>query len=80
MNQCKAKSKRTGVQCQSWAVNGRTTCRMHGGTAKGPRTKNGKKRSRLAVLKHGGFTKKAKAEYQEAMELIRQSKDFLRSL
>ncbi len=52
---------------------------MHGGTTRGPKTKVGKERSRLAVLKHGGHTKKAKASHREAMCLIRQCKDFLRA-
>jgi hypothetical protein len=53
---------------------------MHGGTAKGPRTKSGRKRSRLAALKHGNYTKEAKTMHQEARALIRQSKDLLQSL
>jgi hypothetical protein len=51
---------------------------MHGGTSKGPKTKAGKERSRLAVLRHGNHTKEAQALHQEGMTLIRQSKDFLR--
>ena len=50
---------------------------MHGGTAKGPRTKQGKERARLAALKHGGCTKEARALHREAMDLIRQSKNVL---
>ena len=41
MSQCTAKSKRSGKQCLKWAVRGRTTCHMHGGTAKGPITNAG---------------------------------------
>jgi len=39
--------------------------------------KRGKERSRRAVLRHGGHTKKAKILHREAMTLIRQSKNFL---
>jgi len=52
---------------------------MHGGASKGPKTKDGRERSRLAILKHGSHTKEAKAIHREAMALIRQSKDLLRS-
>jgi hypothetical protein len=52
---------------------------MHGGTSRGPKTKAGRERSRLAVLRHGDYTKEAKVLHLEAMTLIRQSKDLLRS-
>ena len=79
MAQCTAKSKRSKEQCQKWAVRGKMTCRMHGGASRGPKSKAGRERSRLALLKHGGHTKEAKAMHREAMALIRQSKDLLRS-
>lgn len=50
---------------------------MHGGTSKGPKTKIGKKRARLAALRHGGHTQEARALQREAIDLIRQSKDLL---
>lgn len=53
MSQCTAKSKRSGNQCLKWAVRGRTTCHMHGGTSKGPVTKSGRERSRKAAFRHG---------------------------
>ncbi len=53
---------------------------MHGGASTGPRTKAGKALSRQAALRHGGHTKESKARNREVMALIRQSKDFLRSL
>jgi hypothetical protein len=52
---------------------------MHGGTAKGPITKAGKKRSRQATLKHGRHTKQAKAQHREVMDLIRHSKNLLKN-
>jgi len=51
---------------------------MHGGTARGPITKAGKRRSRLASLKHGGHTKEAQSIHREAMHLIRCSKECLK--
>ena len=53
---------------------------MHGGKSKGPKTKAGKNRARLAVLKHGRFTKEVKAEHRQVMELIRNCKDVLGSI
>lgn len=53
---------------------------MHGGTSRGPKTKAGRNRARQAAFRHGGHTKVAKARHREVMTLIRQSKDFLRSL
>lgn len=53
---------------------------MHGGTSRGPITKEGKERSRGAALRHGGHTKRAKAHHLEIRALIRQSKNLLISL
>jgi hypothetical protein len=78
--QCAAKSKRSQQRCQKWAIRGRNTCHMHGGTSKGPKTRLGKQRSRLAALRHGGCTKEAKALHKEALTLLRASKDFLQSV
>lgn len=77
MSRCTAKSKRSKEQCLKWAVKGRTTCHMHGGTSNGPISKAGKRRSRLAALKHGNYTKKSIENEREARELIRLSKDRL---
>ena len=78
MPQCKAKSKRSKKQCLKWAVRGRSTCHMHGGTANGPKTTQGQELSRQAAFKHGGCTKEALAFHKEAMTLIRESKNLLR--
>lgn len=75
--QCAAKSKKSQKRCLKWAVRGRNTCHMHGGTSKGPKTKVGKKRSRQAAFRHGGFTKQAIDLHKEAMALICKSKDIL---
>ena len=50
---------------------------MHGGRSNGPKTAKGKERARRAVLKHGRYTKEAKAQHKEVMELIKTSKDVL---
>jgi len=80
VRRCTAKSKRSGNQCQKWAVRGRNTCHMHGGLSIGPKTKAGKERSGKANFRHGQFTKESQQAHQEAVTLIRQSKNFLRSL
>ena len=80
MSQCTAKSKRSGKQCLKWAMRGRTTCHMHGGTAKGPITKAGKERSRQVALRHGGHTKQAKDHHGEMMAIIRKCKNLLQSV
>lgn len=80
MAECIAKSKRSKKQCKNWVVRGRSTCRIHGGKAKGPRTEKGKELLRLAVFKHGMCSQKAKAERREATVLIRCSKELLESL
>ncbi len=77
MAQCIAKSKRSKERCLKWAVRGRNTCHMHGGTSRGPRTKIGKDRAHQAALRHGGHTQEARALQRAAMDLIRQSKDIL---
>lgn len=77
MGRCIAKSKRSKNRCLKWAVIGRTTCHMHGGTSLGPKSKAGKMKSRLAALKHGSYTKQAIRNEKECRELIRLSKDRL---
>lgn len=77
MTQCTAKSKRSLQQCQKWAVRGRSTCHMHGGNSKGPKTKSGKERACQAAYRHGGCTKEAINLHKEAMALIRKSKNML---
>lgn len=77
MGQCTATSKRSKQRCRNWAIRKRTTCRMHGGCCRGPRTPEGKERARRAVLKHGEYTKEARAKHKEVMDLIKTSKDML---
>jgi len=66
-----------GHRCRNWAIQKRTTCRMHGGYSKGPRTRAGKERARHAVLKHGCYTQEAMLEHKKVMQLIRRSKNVL---
>lgn len=65
-----AKSKRSKKQCLKWAMRGKGTCYMHGGTSKGPKIQAGKEHSRQASLRHGGHTQQAKTHQKKAMDLI----------
>jgi len=77
MGQCTAISKRSKQRCLNWAIRKRTTCRMHVGCSRGPRTQAGKERARRAVIKHGEYTEEAKAKHKEMMEFIKTSKNIL---
>jgi hypothetical protein len=63
-SRCRARSKRSGLQCQAPAVRGHSVCRMHGAAGGAP------KRNRNA-LKHGGFTAEALAMKREIQVLAR---------
>ena len=80
MSQCKALSKRSKERCKKGATPGKDVCHMHGGKSNGPKTEIGRGNSRKAVLKEGKYTKKVLEQHREAMVLIRQCKDFLRSI
>src|SRR4051794_15815342 len=54
---CTAKAKTTGQRCRGPAVRGRNTCRMHGGTSRGPKTAAGLARSRKARWLHGMYSR-----------------------
>ncbi len=75
---CGAKTRR-GTACQSPAMrNGR--CRMHGGASTGPKTAKGIERIRRAQLKHGWYTKQAKAQRAEARRLWRYMRAAIEAL
>jgi hypothetical protein len=46
--QCTAKSKRTGVRCEKWAVNGAMVCRFHGAAKGTPARKKAEQQLREA--------------------------------
>lgn len=76
MVQCKAKSKRSGVQCQRHAAKGKAVCRMHGALA-GPKTKEGINRIKQANTKHGNYTKEAFTERRAFRNLLKEYKEQL---
>jgi hypothetical protein len=64
---CLAKT-RHGTPCQCPAMpNGR--CRMHGGCSTGPRTPEGKRRSKVANYKHGRYLAQ-KIAYRKQMSAL----------
>jgi hypothetical protein len=71
---CGATTRR-GTTCQCPAIRGRRRCRLHGGLSTGPRTVEGLKKSRAAVLKHGRYSviaRQVTARDQELRESMRQ--------
>ncbi len=58
--------------------NGR--CRLHGGKSTGPRTPEGRARSRSAVTKHGSYSQAARAERQHFRALYREAKETLKRI
>jgi len=80
MQQCVAKSKRSGGQCKRLASKGKEVCRCHGGRSTGPKTKAGKERTRLSVLKSGLYTKEAKTERLAVRSLIQECRQAMRSI
>jgi hypothetical protein len=65
---CRAKSKRSGLQCQAPAVRGYAVCRMHGaggGAPKGNRN----------ALRHGDFTAEGLALKRQISALARIARE-----
>jgi hypothetical protein len=70
---------RKRTRCQSPAMrNGR--CRMHGGKSTGPRTPEGKERSRMASWKHGRRSRAYIAARREATQAVRLLRRLLAEL
>jgi hypothetical protein len=75
---CDARTRK-GTPCRGPAMpNGR--CRMHGGPSTGPRTPEGKERTRLVNWKHGRYSAAAIAERRQAAAVRREVRDLLRLL
>jgi hypothetical protein len=67
-SRCRAKSKRSGLQCRAPALRGHSVCRMHG-AAGGPPKGNQNAR------KHGGFTAETMALKKEITALARVARE-----
>ena len=73
--QCKARSKRTGVQCKAPALIGKLVCRNHGGLSTGPRTEEGRKRCAEAKTVHGNETRAKRAQNAAASARLNYLRD-----
>lgn len=63
---CGAKTRRGGSCVQPGMKNGR--CRLHGGKSTGPKTEEGKARSRRGNWKHGRYSEAARLQKLAAAE------------
>ena len=79
MVQCKARSKRSGIQCRNHAVNGKRVCRFHGASA-GPKTSEGIARIKQANTTHGKYTKESFEEKKAFRKMLRDHKKILSEL
>ena len=77
MKQCKAKSKRTGKQCQAYAMHNMDVCYHHGGKLG---SKKAREARRQASLRHGFYTKEAVAERKKIVRLIKNQKITLNNI
>ena len=64
---CQATSKRTKLQCGRPALKGKNVCDFHGGKSTGPKTEEGKERSRQANIKSGEYTQESRQRHNRAL-------------
>jgi hypothetical protein len=75
VKKCGAKTRGGGACLCPAMPNGR--CRLHGGLSTGPKSPEGRRRIRLALLKHGRYTKESKQERLQWRKLVRGSAELL---
>ena len=62
---CGARARTRGDQpCRAPAIKGKRRCRMHGGRSTGPRTSEGRERSKRARWKQGSYSVEAEREFR----------------
>ena len=76
---CGAKTRR-GTPCQNPAMAGKGRCCNHGGKSTGARTAAGLAKLEALHLKHGRFTKAAKAEAKRRAQIGREIRAELRDI
>jgi uncharacterized protein YjcR len=72
-SRCRARSKRSGLQCRAPAVRGHSVCRMHGAAGGAPKGNRN-------ALKHGGFTAETRALKREIQALARMARETLAAM
>ena len=77
---CQAMSKWSKNQCMKPALRGKSVCGHHGGRSTGPRTAEGKERSRQAHIKSGEYTKQAILESSSTSLKLAQLEDMMHVL
>jgi len=76
---CQAKSKRSGLQCQKAAMQGKRVCRSHGGASTGPKTIAGRQRCAAAKTVHGRETRAIRAERDVKLRELREMEQNLKN-
>jgi hypothetical protein len=77
---CQAMSKWSKNQCMKPALRGKSVCDFHGGKSTGPRTAEGKERSRQAHIKSGEYTRQAILESSSTSLKLAQLEDMMHVL
>lgn len=77
---CQATSKRSKLQCGRPALKGKTVCDFHGGKSTGPKTKEGKEKSRQANLKSGKYTQYSMLQNNRALLNLAYMEDLMHLL
>ena len=77
---CTAMSKRTKQQCGRPASRGKFVCNLHGGKSTGPKTEEGKDRSRQAHIKSGKYTQKSRLFHNRALLNLAYMEDIMHLL
>ena len=72
---CGAKTRKGQSCCQPAMKNGR--CRLHGGKSTGPKTREGKERSRMSNYKHGYYSQSQKLQRKLLGKKLREYKQSL---
>jgi hypothetical protein len=79
-HQCQATSKRTKLQCGRPASRGKAVCNFHGGKSTGPKTPDGKERSRQANFKFGEYTQHSMRQDNRALLNLTYMEDLMHLL
>jgi hypothetical protein len=77
---CQATSKRTKLQCGRPASKGKSVCNFHGGKSTGPKTSEGKERSRQAHIKSGEYTQESRMRQNRALLNLAYMEDMMHML